>query len=45
MRGSVAGPVPTQNRTVATGCHTKPGTQKSTLLALIEYLSEDRIVT
>jgi len=44
MRGSVPGPVPTRNQTVATGFHTKPARQKSTFLAAIKYLSSDRIV-
>jgi len=42
---SVPGPVPTRNRTVATGFHTKPAPQKSTFLAPIKYLSSDRITT
>jgi len=45
LPGSVPGPVPTRNRTVAMGFHTKPAPQKSTFLDSIKYLSSDRITT
>jgi len=45
MRGSVPGPLPTWNRTVAKGFYTKPAPQKLTFLTPIKNLSSDRIVT